>query len=207
MAGDRAPGKPRRRRHPQVTSLAFAGPASDDWLWMRQSCDGEGFMRCPVLLRVLVITAMLAVDGRGLPQLVSERAIANGDVSSAIVFVTAEREAAGCCGTAACCCCTNTGTLAEESQDVSLSPQMRDTSPDAPSGCGCSARQTPDAPRLPMAPSPAGDHETSLDLLSPSNTTSLLCAAAAEVPRPAATRMSSRAPLQRQLALLCCWRT
>ena len=172
-------------------------------------------MRCPVLLRALVIAALLAVDGRGLPQLVSDRALADGNVSSAIVFVTVDREAAGCCGTNACCCCRADATLPAEDtqhlacgeQDESLSGQVHDTFEDARTGCGCSARQRPDAPRIPMAPSPTGDQETSIVLLSVSNTTSLLCADVAEAPRTAATSVSFPSPLQRQLARLCCWRT
>lgn len=172
-------------------------------------------MRCPVLLRVLVIAALLAVDGRGLPQLVSDRALADGNVSSSIVFVTADREAAGCCGTAACCCCRaeavppvkDTQHLACGEQDASLSGQVHDTFDDARNGCGCSARQRPDAPRIPMAPSPAGHLETSVDLLSVSNAISLLCADVAEAPCSAATSVSFPSPLQRQLARFCCWRT
>lgn len=172
-------------------------------------------MRLPVLIRVAVIAAMLAVDGRGLPLPVSRKAAADGDVSSAIVLLTAESDTSDCCGTTACCCCGVDAnapsavipTVACCEQSVASPVPMRVAAEEDPIRCGCSARQIPDAPRLPVAPSPTGDHETSLDLLSLSNTTALLSADVAEAPRPAAICVSFPSPLQRQLALLCCWRT
>ncbi len=167
----------------------------------------------PTLVRIAIIVALLAADGRGVPQHV--RADEGGQsVPVAVLSLTTDGcSKVSCCGSGSDCCCSV--PLAGEQPSVEPAESCCGGAMDhaaladdeSSPGCRCSFSPVSEGPRVPLLPPQTAEVEAvgTVAIMPVAGADGVLTEAGM-ASRPGDARVPQPTSLLRQLAALCCWR-
>lgn len=164
------------------------------------------------LVRIAIIVAFLAADGRGLPQVLRADDGVDTPGTAVLVVATDGCSAVSCCGAGSdCCCCGPHGDELSAEPAVSCCGGGMDhaalADDESARGCRCSFSPVDDGPRVPMVPAQAaGSQVVDAMVVAPVAGSDGVLVEAGLVGHPGDTCDPQPDSLLRQLAVLCCWR-
>lgn len=165
------------------------------------------------LVRIVIVVAILAADGRGLPQVLRADDGVGTPGTAVLVVVADGCSAVSCCGAGSDCCCC--GFLSDElSAESAVSccgggmDQAALAEEDSTRGCRCSFSPVSEGPRVPLVPPQTAEIEAvGAVAVMPVVGTDGVLPQAGSAGCPCDARDPQPDPLLRHLAALCCWRT